>query len=144
MTLGREEIAIEGSRNGATWTPYAFRWKPDALDRVGRFTGPHMPRLDWQLWFASLQGCRGAPWIFDLAQALLEGRPAARSLLASDPFGAEPPRQIRITIARYEFTSAAEWHRSGDYWTRGEASLFCPNFTLRDGALAVVEPAPSG
>ncbi len=141
MTVGREEVAIEGSRDGITWSPYAFRWKPDALDRAGRFTGPHMPRLDWQLWFASLQGCRDAPWTWSFAQALLEARPAARALLASDPFGADPPRQIRMTIAPYAFTSLEEQRRTGNYWKRGDATPFCPIFTLRDGALAIADPA---
>jgi hypothetical protein len=140
MTTERGEIALEGSRDGRLWSAYTFRWKPDALDRAGRFSGPHMPRLDWQLWFASLQGCRGAPWILGLAQGLLEGRPAVRALLASDPFGSEPPRELRLTISAYEFTDAAEWRRTGLYWKRGTPRLFCPVLTLRDGALAIAEP----
>jgi lipase maturation factor 1 len=140
MTVGRGEIAIEGSRDGRVWTPYAFRWKPDALERAGRFSGPHMPRLDWQLWFASLQGCAGAPWLLGLAEGLLEARPAVRSLLASDPFGAEPPRELRMTIAAYAFTDLAERRRTGHFWKRGSASPFCPVFTLRGGELALAEP----
>ncbi len=140
MTVERGEIAIEGSRDGQVWTPYTFRWKPDALDRAGRFSGPHMPRLDWQLWFAALQGCAGAPWLLGLAEGLLEGRPAVRGLLASDPFGAEPPRELRMTIAAYEFTDVDEWRRSGNYWKRAEPALFCPVFTLRGGELAVADP----
>ena len=139
MTVGRGEIAIEGSRDGELWSPYTFRWKPDALDRAGRFSGPHMPRLDWQLWFASLRGCRNSPWLWSLAQGLLEGRPAVKALLASDPFGAEPPRELRMTLAAYEFTDPGEWWRTGHYWKRGVASPFCPTFTLRDGELEVVE-----
>ena len=140
MTLDSGEIAVEGSRDARTWQAYTFRWKPGSLDRAGRFTGPHLPRLDWQLWFASLAGCRGSPWIWSFAQALLEGRAGVSGLLADDPFDGAPPRWIRLTIAEYRFSDLAEWRRTGHYWTRGEASPFCPVFTLRDGALAVDDP----
>ena len=54
MTTERPEITVEGSDDGETWKPYRFRWKPCELDRRPRFTTPHMPRLDWQMWFAAL------------------------------------------------------------------------------------------
>src|SRR5262249_55984987 len=59
MTTERPEFTVEGSDDGETWKPYRFRWKPCELDRPPRFTTPHMPRLDWQMWFAALRGdCR--------------------------------------------------------------------------------------
>src|SRR5207247_1182218 len=60
MTTERPEIVIEGSRDGVSWKEYEFRWKPGALTRRPRFSQPHMPRLDWQMWFAALnpQGAR--------------------------------------------------------------------------------------
>src|ERR1043165_1362206 len=54
MTTKRPEIIVEGSDDGMTWIPYAFRWKPGDVRRRPEFTGPHMPRLDWQMWFAAL------------------------------------------------------------------------------------------
>ena len=56
MTTSRPEIIVEGSDDGASWRPYRFRWKPCELDRRPRFTTPHLPRLDWQMWFAALAG----------------------------------------------------------------------------------------
>src|SRR5262249_46220717 len=63
MTTRRPEIIVEGSDDGETWKPYRFRWKPCELDRRPGFTTPHMPRLDWQMWFAALsRDCRSVPW----------------------------------------------------------------------------------
>ena len=59
MTRERPEITVEGSDDGVIWKAYRFRWKPGELDRRPRFATPHMPRLDWQMWFAALAGdCR--------------------------------------------------------------------------------------
>ena len=70
-----------------SWKPYQFRWKPGELDRRPRFTTPHMPRLDWQLWFAALAGdCRTQPWFIRFEQKLLEGSPEVLALLGENPF----------------------------------------------------------
>ena len=54
MTTTRPEISIEGSANGKSWQPYEFKWKPGNPKRLPSFAGPHMPRLDWQMWFEGL------------------------------------------------------------------------------------------
>lgn len=54
MTTMRPEIIIEGSIDGEDWQPYEFKWKPGKLERSASFAGPHMPRLDWQMWFEGL------------------------------------------------------------------------------------------
>ena len=54
MTITRPEIIIEGSLDGKSWEPYEFKWKPSHANQALRFTGPHMPRLDWQMWFEGL------------------------------------------------------------------------------------------
>jgi lipase maturation factor 1 len=122
MTLRRPEIVLEGSRDGATWQAYEFRWKPGDLARRPAFTGPHMPRLDWQMWFAALYGCRGAPWFVALEARLLEGRPEVRELFARDPFGDDPPRYLRSTLYEYRFTEPGE----DGWWTRRALRPFCP------------------
>ena len=58
MTKTRPEIIIEGSRNGTEWKLYNFKWKPDNAKDELRFTGPHMPRIDWQMWFEGLRAER--------------------------------------------------------------------------------------
>ncbi len=54
MTRGRYEIEFQGSDDGANWTPYPFRNKPQALNEAPRIYAPYQPRFDWNLWFASL------------------------------------------------------------------------------------------
>jgi hypothetical protein len=58
MTKTRPEITIEGSTNGQDWKLYKFKWKPDYANDPLRFAGPHMPRIDWQMWFEGLRAER--------------------------------------------------------------------------------------
>ena len=54
MTTTRPEIIIAHSSDGENWKPYHFQYKPVALQMPPRFFFPHMPRLDWQMWFEAL------------------------------------------------------------------------------------------
>jgi lipase maturation factor 1 len=58
MTRNRPEILIEGSSDGEHWETYHFRWKPTDLKRRPGWAGPHMPRIDWQMWFEGLNAER--------------------------------------------------------------------------------------
>jgi hypothetical protein len=138
MTTTRPEIEIEGSRDGVTWHKYDFRWKADRLDQRPRFAGPHMPRLDWQMWFAAPGECRGEAWLHAFLLRLLEGAPAVQGLLAHDPFAGEPPRYLRTTLYRYEF---AEPGQPG-WWQRELVGPYCPTVTLDQGRLVAVPSMP--
>jgi lipase maturation factor 1 len=123
MTTKRPEIIVEGSDDGVNWQPYRFRWKPCELDRAPLFTTPHMPRLDWQMWFAALAGdCRSAPWFIRFVERLLAGERAVVSLLRDNPFPDHPPRYVRARLFLYRFS---RWG-SGDWWTREDAGMYCP------------------
>ena len=54
MTTTRPEIIIEGSLDGKTWHPYAFKYKPTDPNKTPAFAGFHIPRIDWQMWFEGL------------------------------------------------------------------------------------------
>jgi lipase maturation factor 1 len=128
MTTERPEIIVEGSDDGTNWKPYQFRWKPGELNRRPGFTTPHMPRLDWQLWFAAIAGdCRSAPWFLRFEQKLLEGSPNVLALLGEIPFPERPPRYVRARLEAYTFT---RW-RSRDWWAAQDRGLFCPPIELR-------------
>jgi lipase maturation factor 1 len=58
MTRTRPEIVIEGSSDGEHWETYHFRWKPTDLNRRPEWSGSHMPRIDWQMWFEGLNAER--------------------------------------------------------------------------------------
>ncbi len=118
MTVERPEIAVEGSADGITWTEVPFRWKAGDPQRAPGFVQPHMPRLDWQMWFAALGPRAEAHWLFPLAQHLLEASPAVLGLLDdANPFADEPPRFIRLVLYDYRFTTLAEGS-DGAWWRR--------------------------
>ncbi|HKD18893.1 MAG TPA: lipase maturation factor family protein [Thermoanaerobaculia bacterium] len=128
MTTERPEIIVEGSRDGTTWQPYEFRYKPGDPIRRPRFVEPHQPRLDWQMWFAALGGYEQNLWVRSFLGRLLEGSPAVTGLLAKNPFAGNPPRYVRAVLYDYRFTDAAERRRTGAWWRRRELGLFCPVF----------------
>ena len=138
MTTERDEIDLAGSADGNVWRSYRFHYKPGPLDARPRFGPLHMPRLDWQMWFASLGACAENQWLISLQQGLLEGRPAVRALFAEDPFPDAPPRYLRTRIAPYRFAPFAELRARGSWWTRGPDRVYCPTLTLHDGRLEAV------
>ena len=126
MTTQRHEIIVEGSRDGDTWLPYEFRWKPGDPKRRPEFVEPHMPRLDWQMWFAALGSWPQDPWVASFLMRLLEGSPPVLKLLAGDPFEGRPPRFVRTTLWDYHFTDAATRRATGAWWTRTELGPYGP------------------
>jgi hypothetical protein len=131
MTDRRREIIVEGSRDGRTWQAYPFRYKPGPVDAAPRWTGPHLPRLDWQMWFAALGPPGASPWFGAFAAALLEGRGPVLALLPSNPFPGEPPRYLRARLYDYRFTTSAEREATGHWWEREPLGLYLPPVTRR-------------
>ena len=133
MTTTRPEIVLEGSRDGVEWRTYRFRYKPTEVDRRPAFAGPHMPRLDWQMWFAALRGFERARWFHAFARRLLEGSPTVLGLLAEDPFGDGPPPQyLRAHLYEYRF-SRGEARGRGVWWERALLGPWSPVLSLRRG-----------
>lgn len=134
MTTDRQEIDLQGSADGQRWTSYRFRYKPGPLDRRPRFAPLHMPRLDWQMWFAALGRCEENGWLLALQQRLLEGSPPVQALFEEDPFPDAPPRYLRTTIAPYRFAPFTELRAQGAWWRRGGGAPYCPVLTLEGGS----------
>lgn len=126
MTTERPEIEIEGTVDGQIWKPYRFRYKPGPLDRAPVWNSPHQPRLDWQMWFAALGDYRRNVWIGNLMRRLLQGEPTVLRLLDQNPFEKGPPKQVRAVIYRYELTDSNERKATGNWWKRGDRSLYAP------------------
>ncbi len=126
MTTERPEIVVEGTRDGVTWTEYAFRWKPGDLSRTPSFVQPHMPRLDWLMWFAALDPFAHQHWMGPLVEHLLNGTPVVLALLDENPFPDSPPRSVRLAIYQYEFTTPDEGARTGNWWRREFQSYLTP------------------
>lgn len=133
MTTERPEITIEASADGVNWLPYNFPYKMDVAKNSLPFLIPHMPRLDWQMWFAALEYReRGQPpgWTMPFLARLQEGSADAQSLLS--PGGATEilPRYFRLRLDLLEFTSPDERKQTGRVWK----ATPLPSYTI-EGAL---------
>jgi hypothetical protein len=131
MTTERDEIQLEGSDDGRSWRAYRFRYKPGPLHARPHFAGLHMPRLDWQLWFASLRGCAASPWFHAFLFRVLSGEPDVLALLAENPFPDRPPRYLRTRLERYAFAPPG----SDAWWQSQPLGPYCPTVTIEDGEL---------
>ena len=138
MTIGKpldrpdRLIALTGQRpesllaeysadDGVTWKPYRLRYNIERLDAAPPTIPPgHMPRLDWQMWFAAL-GRYDSPrnlWFGAFIRRLLEGQPTVLELLASNPFPNAPPTYIRCRKFLYTFSDVKSRKANGLWWNR--------------------------
>ncbi len=125
MKTERIEIEISGSLDGEAWTPYPFRYKPGEVTVRPAVVIPHQPRLDWQMWFLTLNR-RQLPWFERFLRALLENRPAVTALLRDNPFASQPPRYLRVEAWRYRFSTPQERAATGAWWQRVPLGPFLP------------------
>ncbi len=130
MTVKREEIVIEGSDDGLTWKEYEFRYKPGRLDRAPKWNIPHQPRLDWQMWFASLTDPQHVPWFPKFLKRLLEGEPTVLDLMEKNPFPDHPPKFVRALFYDYTYASPEE-KAKGIWWDRTLVGTYFPQASLR-------------
>jgi hypothetical protein len=117
MTTERPEIVIEVSGDGTTWKEYEFRWKAGDVYRRPRFVEPHMPRLDWQMWFAALDPRGAQRWLAPFVQRLLDREPTVLRLLGPNPLDS-PVRCAKLAYYQYHFTTGAERAANGAWWKR--------------------------
>ena len=54
MTKTRPEFKIELQYEDSLWVPIDFDYKPNYIKKKPAFFFPHMPRVDWQIWFEAL------------------------------------------------------------------------------------------
>jgi hypothetical protein len=134
MTRARYEIEFQGTRDGATWIPYPFRYKPQDPKAAPGIYAPYQPRFEWNLWFASLGSWRQNPWVVTAEERLLANEPDVLALFAGNPFAKAPPQQVRAVLWRYWFTDRETKRRTGRWWNREELGLYAP----------IVERQPDG
>jgi lipase maturation factor len=140
MTRGRYEIEFQGSNDAQNWTPYLFRYKPQALDEAPRIYAPYQPRFEWNLWFASLGDWEQNDLVPLTEERLLENDPDVLALFRGNPFVQAPPRYVRAVLWQYWFTSMDEKRRTGNWWRRNLLGLYAPALTrLPDGKFGAVE-----
>jgi hypothetical protein len=140
MTNGRYEIEFQGSEDGQNWTPYPFRYKPQALNEPPGIYAPYQPRFDWNLWFASLGDWRQNDIVPYTEERLIKNDADVLALFRDNPFKTTPPRYVRAILWQYWFTSMDEKHRTGNWWRRRMLGLYAPEITtVQGGSFNVVE-----
>lgn len=145
MTTTRPIIVIEGSDDGRNWRAYTLPYQSGPVDRALTWNIPFQPRLDWQLWFASLEGLGRNLWIERLMQRLLQGSKPVLALFAGDPFPQHPPKFVRAELYNYRFTDAKKRAETGAVWTRTLDGIYFPQVSLSDfahGPLKSATPMP--
>ena len=126
MTRLRREIRVEGTLDGVEWREYRFAHKPGDPAALPGQSAPHMPRLDWQMWFAALGSYRQSPWLHRFLSRLLEAEPSVLALLADDPFDGRAPRCVRARLWDYRFGDVAHRAERSAYWVVEELGDFSP------------------
>ncbi len=125
MTPARYEIELQGSNDDEHWTPYPFRFKPQALDEAPGIYAPYQPRFDWNLWFASLRSVEENTWVITTEARLVQGEPSVLALFRDDPFHGTPPRHVRAMVYQYWMTDLKTKRATGRWWRRDEIAPFC-------------------
>lgn len=130
MTPDRPEIVVEGSADGVTWLAYEFKWKPQDLNQRPAFAQPHMPRLDWQMWFSALGKCEANPWFTNFLYRLLQDSSSVLELLKTNPFPDAPPAYVRSLVYDYRFTDPDQKLQSGAWWKAEYKGEYCQPLML--------------
>ena len=123
MTTRRNEIHLQGSFDDEVWKSYTFKYKPNGVKDRPKWLFFHMPRLDWQMWFAALRS-KPPYWFQRLAQRLLRGDENIAGLFAENPFPGRPPRYIRALIYNYRFSTIDKLFDEGKWWQRTYRGLY--------------------
>jgi hypothetical protein len=139
-SVGRERLNVvfEGTYAGvpdehAVWKAYSYKALPVELNRRPPLIAPYQPRLDWQMWFASMSGPQQYPWTLHLVWKLLHNDPGALSLFGGNPFPSRPPTYIRAVLYRYEF--AKPGNAEDNWWKSEELGLWLPPLSANDRRL---------
>jgi len=114
----RLEIVVEGSDDCSHWLPYSFRYKPGDPAAALGWNVPHQPRLDWQMWFATLNPGREKAWFCAFLERLRGHSGPVLALLQDNPFPARPPLYLRAELYRYRFSTPAQRAAAGAVWQR--------------------------
>jgi lipase maturation factor 1 len=140
MTRGRYEIEFQGSEDGKTWVAYPFRYKPQDLSKPPGIYAPYQPRFDWNLWFASSGSWQDYPIVPRTEVRLLSNDKDVLTLFGNNPFPHQPPREVRVVIWQYWFTTMSEKRAQGLWWRRQFLGLYAPAIEREpDGTIHGVE-----
>ncbi|MDE3110712.1 MAG: lipase maturation factor family protein [Acidobacteriota bacterium] len=140
MTHTRYEIEFQGSQDGSAWTAYPFRYKPQNPAAPPGIYAPYQPRFEWNLWFASLGSWPQYRFVVWTEERLLSNDSDVLQLFAENPFGSDPPKEVRAVIYQYWFTSMKAKHETGMWWKRQLLGMYAPSLARQpDGKIVVLD-----
>ena len=131
MTTNRKEIIIEGSSDGKTWLPYEFKYKPGDQKQYPIQVAPHQPRIDWQMWFASLSDFQSNQWFLNFMIRLIKNEREVTKLIKHNPFEEKSPIMIRAMFYEYTFTTKEEYKETKNYWNRKLIGNYSPVIEIK-------------
>ncbi|XP_014237440.1 lipase maturation factor 2-like [Trichogramma pretiosum] len=129
---GRPELIIEGSNDiSGPWKEYHFLYKPGNVNNSLPFVAPHQPRLDWQMWFATMGSYHQNPWLMSLAYRILNGQPEVLALMNENqnPFRQHPPKYLRAYLYNYTYTVPLKGKKLNSWWVRERKNEYLPIFS---------------
>jgi hypothetical protein len=140
-SIGRERLAVifEGTDADTpfdpetSWKDYPYIALPVDTNKRPPQIAPYQPRLDWQMWFASMSTPQEYPWTLHLVWKLLHNDADALSLFAKNPFPTGAPKFVRATLYRYKF--AEPNNPSHQWWTRELLGSWLPPLSADDPRL---------
>ena len=140
-SIGRERLAVifEGTdadtpfAQETSWEAYPYIALPVETNKMPPQVAPYQPRLDWQMWFASMSTPQNYPWTLNLVSKLLHNDADALSLFADNPFPVGPPKFVRATLYRYKFAEPNDPNHQ--WWTRELLGSWLPPLSADDPRL---------
>ncbi|MGE5086984.1 MAG: lipase maturation factor family protein [Bacillota bacterium] len=132
MTKSRPELILEGSMDGQTWQEYEFNFKPGNIHKAPPVIAPFQPRMDWQMWFASLEAFNENLWLQNLVTRLFQESKDVSELIAVDPFAGRAPQYLRLVKYDYTFSSFSDLRTKGQWWHRTFLGVYSPTFARDD------------
>jgi membrane protein implicated in regulation of membrane protease activity len=130
ITKTRYQLVLEGTDSAdpgpGDWVEYEWKGQPVRTDRRPPQWAPYHLRLDWQLWFAAMSPRPGRRqrWLLAFLERVLDGDEATLSLVRTNPFGDDPPEQVRVLRYRYRYTTPEKRATSGDWWRRERVGTY--------------------
>lgn len=126
----RQEIILLGSNDGELWKEYELNSKPGGIYRRPYFLFFHFPRLDWQFSKLSYRNWYENDWLIHLMDQLLKGNNPASKFLSHNPFEEAPPKYIKASSRKYQFSGADSKRHYGHWWYRSSDYPYSPVMSL--------------
>ncbi|MCW8914242.1 MAG: lipase maturation factor family protein [Magnetovibrio sp.] len=130
MKAERLEVVIEWSRDGRTWTPLDFKYKPGNPSNPPTLVMPHQPRLDWMMWFVPMGRPEFMMFYQRFVERILEGSEPVIDLLPTSvakTFKTHgPPKYIRAQLVNYVFSTPTVRRETGRWWMTTWRQPFAP------------------